>query len=408
MKIVSHKNRSIYAIADQIILSLLGLGASIVVARFAGKEQFGLYTLLFSIVLLVQGIQNSMWYSPLIALLARTADLELKNKYRMTAFKGSIGSMVILILLMAAGFLLLGNEKIIHGDPPSVIFAVSLASIGATLRDGLRAESYADGSSFSALKYTLIAASIQLTLILFVTMFGLMSANAVLTISGASLILSWMILSREKTPLLRASADYREFIEFSRWTLPSVGVNWAGGNIQNYFAARNFGLSVVAEVNAARLFLMPVGVAVTAWVNYFRPSVIRERASGNTLKARLIIKKSILIAVFLIPVYGVVIGSLSPVFSVVLGDEYPELRSLIFGWAVCFSLMAIRVIIFTELSADKQGVKLQFYFGLIGFCCAVLSMMAFLELGAVGVVISMCCLEVVQIILFLAYGRNRS
>ena len=402
----STKKSSLLAIIDQVLLSLLGLVASIAVAKYSGKEQFGAYTLQFSIVLLIQGIQNSMWFSPLVALISRPIDDDAKAAYKISAFRGSVLTILVLSCAAAIVSFMVGNRIGGGVGQITILIAVCVASMGATLRDGLRAENYAEGRSDLALRFTMIAAIIQVIAIFYLVMFELMTANAMLITSGVSLAIAWLIVATGSRASKKVSV-FSEFTKFSKWTLPSVGVSWGGGNIQNYFVARDFGVSTVAEVNAARLFLMPVGVAVTAWSNYFRPRIMKNNASGKKLEAQPIVNRSLLACIFFIPVYGAVVGWLSSFSTYLLGEDYRNLGGLVFGWAICFSLMAARVVFFTGLSSDERGVKTQFYFGLVGFVVAILSMLFFLSFGALGVVISMCLIEVTQIGLYFAFGRSK-
>ena len=64
---------------DQALLSALNFAIGLLFIRLASKEEYGLYTQFFGLLMLSQSLQNALTNSPLIALGAKLSDARMRT-----------------------------------------------------------------------------------------------------------------------------------------------------------------------------------------------------------------------------------------------------------------------------------------------------------------------------------------
>lgn len=385
------------AVADQAWLSLISLAVSIAFIREATKTEYGYYLLLAAPLLLVQGVQNAIVNSPLATILPAANDSE-KRHIKTTAISLHAYLALLAAVLGAAGLLLFGWIEDMELSI-LLILGFSLAIIGTIARESQRSLAYAQGLGIKALTGDLVYGLFLLAGIGLAIAGESLSAGAVLLLTGLAGVAP---LTTRVRGLSRPSIHpdvARQFWSCTRWALPSVIATWVSLNSYPYFAGTVLGVSSVADIGAARLFLMPIGLVMTAWGNWYRPRVSRWFSIGDIASVKRVTHTSLAIALGLMAAFAAILSTAYPWLEALLGAEYRNLQSLVLLWLLYFSLAACRNIYMATLMTDALGYKTLHHITWLGLILSLSGLAAVSKNGASWVIGVLCAIELSQAIL---------
>lgn len=383
------------AALDQAWLSLLNLSLALAFIRWGSKLDYGYYAMLQTPMLLAQGALNALVLSPLATRLPAAAEHERAAlrafALRAIGWLSAVAALLGALLLAAAGALWLDWVD------ATAAGAFGLAMAGLLLRDGVRAQAYAEGQAPRALRGDLLYGGLLLSgllgLILAerVALVPVMMAGAVAGL--APLLMGWRRSATEATP----GAEWREFWRLGRWALPGVAVTWVTLSAYPLVAGAVLGAGAAADISAARLFLMPAALGLVAWSNLFRPRFSRLFADGQRGEMARISRRSMALGGLALAVYAGLILAAYPWLSRLLGADYGELRLLVLAWAVYFMLAQLRGVFSASLMVSEAGYRQLHHMG----WCAMLLCLAGLALlaphGILWIVATLCAVELLQV-----------
>ena len=277
---------------DQALLSALSLAAAGLFIRFSSKENYGVYTLIAGLVLLGTGVQAALVTTPLTALGARMAAAE-RARFVAAAFR-------LQCLLALACSVLLSLVVALRGGSAWLALGAGVALAGGWMREFLRTVAFLDEQPARALTgdtvYVLLAAgglggAVWLT--------GTLSAPAALALVGAAALVPGPgllgFLRRGGGRLARGElrSTAKVLLRHGRWTLPGMTVTWGGNSGYAYVVALALGPEPVAELAAARLFVMPLNLIVAAWNRAFLPRAGACVGRGDVAGLHLLCRRSV-------------------------------------------------------------------------------------------------------------------
>ncbi|HZI89508.1 MAG TPA: hypothetical protein VFD83_03550, partial [Candidatus Polarisedimenticolia bacterium] len=128
-----------------------------------------------------------------------------------------------------------------------------------------------------------------------------------------------------------------------RWTIPNVVVTWMQGNSFPYFVAMFAGARGVADLSAARLFLMPISLLSVAWARVFQPQA-GERLAAAEPESVFAMARSGAAQLFLVGVtYGVLLFGIGALGGWrLLPDRYAGIVGVMVLWWVYFLVSCVR------------------------------------------------------------------
>lgn len=406
--------RSLVALGDQAILSGISLAVGLVFVASAPKDEFGLYNLLIGALALTQALQNAIVLSPMTTLIPRVA---AANRWQAISQVGVIHFFVATGVALVGGVAWFISAEVSHRGGLGVLVAVSLALavVGVWLRDWLRYVFLVQHDQLRMLCVSAaFAAALGIGMGLLVSKEEVAAANVLLAISAACALAVglglWMAALRR--PALGRSevrAIGEEFWTCGRWALPSVLVSWIYLNGMNFVLAWLHGSHAVADFNAARLLLMPLGFLIMAWSNVFRPRGSQLFAEGQVTRVFLVAGQSVLVLGGCVVLYSALVMLSLPLLErTVLGDDYRGLSAVSVAWAVYFLAVSVRSVWMACLLLVPHGYQLSFRYNviaaIIGAPIAVLLAYRYMALGAVcGLIL----IEVLQVWLYRSKGIPR-
>ena len=339
------KKDALFGIIDQGIISLSNLGIGFLLIKLTSKESYGLYGIGFAAILLFVGIANALVTTQMTIFAPEKLD---KLKYCSTMLAGQyiiffpLWCVFVTLSLSAYYVELISNEILTY------TLTVSITVMTAIFHEFMRRFFYIALTPFRVLQIDIVNVSIIMGCLSAAWYYQLnISHTTAIIIYGISaftagsvgLIISKLI---PKITLIEISASIKEAWHHGLWSLGGVIVTWLQS--QSYVALLSIMATTasIAEVNAAKLFLAPVGVISTSLGQVFTPRLAILRSSGeHTAITRLTLK----ILLLILTVIGIVV-----LITFLLKDyllerffpkDYADIGPLILWWAGVFVTQAL-------------------------------------------------------------------
>lgn len=392
------------ALADQAWLSLLNFAISLAFIWSASKTEYGYYILLMAPLLLIQSIQNAIVNSPLATFLPAATEAD-KPTLLITAASLHIYLALTCGLLGVLGLVVYGQVAELHVE--SLLLAgFVLAIAGTVARESQRSFAYVQGQGVRALVGDLIYGMVLLAGIALALAGGQLSAGLVLLLTGIAGLVPLFSRIGGFLGLKTHAEPMRQYWSCGRWALPSVVVTWISLSSYPYFAKHALGLAAVADIGAARLFLMPVGLMMTAWSNWYRPRISRWLASGNVDAVAGITRRSLLAGWALLAALGVLLALAYPLVEPLLGEQYLGLQPLVLMWLLYFAIGWARPVYTATLMTDARGYKILHHITWIALGLSLPGFVLLSHNGALWVVGVLCGVELMQTVFVIAKARQ--
>ncbi len=392
------------AVADQAWLSLLSFAISLAFIWGGTKAEYGAYLLLLAPLLLIQSVQYAIVNSPLATFLPAAAESE-KARLRTTAVTLHIYLALTCAVLGLVGLLIYGS--LAHFRVSALLLAgFALAIIGTIARESQRSFAYVQGQGVRALGGDLVYGAILLAGIGLAIAGSTLSASFVLMLTGIAGITP-LLMRIGKFEGLQTHADpIRQFWSCGRWALPSVIVTWVNLSSYPYFAGKALGIAAVADIGAARLFLMPIGLLMPAWSNWYRPRISRWSAAGDVNAIKRITHTSLLAGLAIMALLAVFFIVAYPFLEHWLGPQYQGLQPLVLMWLLFFALSLARNFYMATLMVDGGGYKILHHITWLALALALPGFVLLSPQGATWVVGVLCAVELVQMVLVVIKARQ--
>jgi O-antigen/teichoic acid export membrane protein len=342
---ITVRKDAILGFVDQGLISLSNLGISVLLIKLTGKESFGLYGIGFSIILLLVGVANAIITSQMAVWFPEKPD---KTKYCFAMLVGQcilfllIWSVFAIVCLVGLFLGLVSHETMVFA------FVISIVVMMATFHEFMRRYFYIALMPYRVLQIDVVNVLVIFSslLVAFVLHIGLTHVAAVMIYGVAALAAGAVgFLSTNlyrKVTFSEVGCFLTESWVHGKWALGGVVVTWV--QFQSYVAILSILASVssVAEANAARLFLAPVGIISTGLGQVFFPRLAILRASGEHSR---LIRMSRIILVFTISVICLIVLISFLIKDYVLANYFPRgyenIGSFILLWAVVFLTQAV-------------------------------------------------------------------
>ena len=337
------------SIIDQALLSGLNFLIGLALIRFATKDTYGLYSQLFGVGLLITTLLDALIGSALTTLSARLAAGE-RVLFVARAARIQWGASAVMALLTGVGVgvacavLELSAKPVLLG----LSFAVFAFALGCReyCRTALFIESRPEAVAKLDLVFVLVSVVGALSFLL-LDQIEVHQIFFLLALSNGSAALFesaflWRNAGAQST-WHNYIADARQLWGLSRWAVMGSVVGWLGNNSYLYFAGAMVGVAALADLNAARLLLIPVIVVTMAWARVARPAMGQMIASGENAKLhRFLWKSTLSIEVFAVAYVAILFLAFPWLIAHVFGAKYSGISSLMLMWGAYFAISCAR------------------------------------------------------------------
>jgi len=393
----------VFTLADQATISLLNVGVAALLIHFGDKTDYAVFALLFSSILLIQGIQRSLVTVPYTTLVNQS---DLREIHKEKAAKLSV--LISFFMSVLATFVFIATCWV--GDilfSYTTMLSFNIAVFGVLVRESVRAINYADKSPRTAFKGSFLFASVTAILLFSYSLgYSIDSAAVLFSFGFSGALASLPSLIKWSGSFSNFFDDcfsyFRELFVAGRYALQGAVLSWINNNSYNYIITIFFGTLAVADIAASRLFWMPIGLLIAGWGSLFRPYASSWFVKQDFHHTKRLIFLSSIAAVFILLVYGYFIGL---IFSGLkrLGylNDYGVINDYLPLWGFVFLMSFERSILSAALAVSSEGYKALSRVSIIGlFClCAFTPFLSGLESGYVLVYLGfvefaqvLCCL----------------
>jgi O-antigen/teichoic acid export membrane protein len=357
------------AIVDQVVLSGTNFLVGILLIRYATDRDYGLYVLVQSALLLVATIHNSWLMGPLAILTPKLApDERWRTIGSVKRTQRRILGLISVPLLLVPLFGYLTGK--LNGVLATVVAIGILAGWASLRRDYLRGVLLMYSRTQSLLGADSVYA---VTLLLGVIVALLFGKPVVVGATGALLIAS----------LAGAAAGHRSMAiapgwredgavtiwpgirNLGLWSLVGASIYWFLGQSFNYVLASRIDLKAVADINAARLLLMPAIVLTAGVAALLTPSAATWYAEIGLQRLVRRLLMFLLIVGFLEVVYfACVWSSRDWLFIDVLHKHIQDRDRLLILWAALAGVALLRDVLQCALIATGRLKSLAWQVGI--------------------------------------------
>jgi O-antigen/teichoic acid export membrane protein len=383
---------TLFSLADQGVVSLTTFLTGVLVARFASKEELGLYAIGFSCVLVAGNVQQALVSLPYMVHGAKVPEAER------AAYAGSSLLHQLAVAALTSAALAIGAWVAHLGGASSALtLLVVAAAVPFTLaRDFARHLLFVRLRFASALALDATVAGLQLAVVGSLAWRGLLTARSAYAAIGAACAVGALAagaLARRSFEVrpARAAADFRANWATARWSLASGLVGILGGQVYPWFLVALRGAAEAGAFAACAGIAFIANPLLLGLGNALAPRILHAYAARGAAGLREAVRQGTLL-------FGGVMCVVSPtllvaggfLLNVVYGARYQEygltvgLLSLaqaveVTSWPLSSALFAVEraraIVVASVVSlglALTVGVALVRSHGPTGVACALL------------------------------------
>ncbi len=342
----SLKIGALWSIGDQGLQSVTNLLTGLFLIRFASKEEYGLYGVAFALILFTLGIANALVMTQM-TVFAHSKPEKLRPAYCGSMLLMLLGVIGMIIMIVMGLISLVGESLPVAYTELATVFCLSFP--GIVLIEFVRRYLYlvfapkqifVMGLAFSTIYLGLLA-------LFYVNDFEQLHLLALGTNGIVALTISLLLVTlylrlplRQSTSLLFGSI--RESWRQGAWALGGVTVTALQSQGHVYLLASLQGAGAVAEANAARLILAPIGLIITSLGRVFMPRMAHLRSQGQDRQVMdLALKILVLVLICVVAYVALVSVSIDWILSF-FSEAYKSLAWLVFLWAIAIACEALR------------------------------------------------------------------
>lgn len=388
------KSKSIFALLDQGIVSITNFSSGVIVGRLAGPEELGLYSLGFTLILLLTTLQDTLTTTPYMVYNPRLSPEHKPYYFGSTLVHHLAVSFLSTVLLALASLLLF----IFQPDYRIGIVLLSLSMVFFFIvsREYLRKIYFANLNIRLPFFFDAFSSVIQLSTLLILAKTDRLSAVtaywAIGLAAGAILVfLAGSVRTRCQIKMSRVREDFRHNWGFGRWLLISAALFALTMNVYPWLLAMFHG-AASAGVWAACIGLTALGNPILLGMqNVIGPRVCHAFANEDLQSLRREVNSSATIfGAILTPIVVLLVAGGGMLVAWIYGDAYLGngaivvvlscnmlLTAVIFPFSrALFALgrtdLDLRINIIGLIPLVTVGIFLTWKFGALGAACGLL------------------------------------
>jgi O-antigen/teichoic acid export membrane protein len=337
--------QGIFTLADQMVASITTFLTGVLVGRICTTEDFGYYTLGFSLYTLLLTLQNSMVTTPFQIYYPRlraTSEERFIGSYLIQQAVLGLGVAALTACGAAFAWLALGNTRMAN-----LLLALALAMEFLLLRDFIRQLFFARLAARGVLAFDAAVAIGQLSAIAVLAKMGwLGGATAYLALGLTCLLAACIWYSRNQKHLklgLRAAWDqFGEHWPAVKWLLAS-GLLWSvSTNLYAWLLAGFHGAASAGVWGAALGIAMIINPLTIGAQNFLAPRIARAYAEDGVSALNRFLLQSTTVYAGSLVLFSLVMAFLGdPLVTLIYGDKYQGTGIVVAIIALNFALNAV-------------------------------------------------------------------
>lgn len=399
-----------WALFDQALVSGANFLTGVLLVRYLGVDQYGLFVLLWMIVQFSMSLQNAMVVSPMLSI-APKVESDQQAEYLSTTLSMQIGFCIILSL-----FALLAQLFPVVWMPQwwsqELVLPLTVCAITFQLQDYLRRNMFARLRAAHAFGIDLVAYGGQvLLLVIFLSGIATIS-NALWLIStalGISTVLGFLLLGsgpRVSIAVIKATT-FRHWIS-SRWLVGAAVLQWLSGNYFLIAAGSLLGPAAVGGIRAAQNLLGVTHIMFQGLENVVPGEASRKFRESGASGLRRYLRKVLLLLLILTAAAALFMAIFTePLFTAVYGQLDPNSQKAMFWYVPIYILVAACLPYRAGLRTIEKtrSVFISYVFGTVFSMLAANYLVT--EFAVHGVMFGMLIIQVIMVaVLALSFKRG--
>jgi O-antigen/teichoic acid export membrane protein len=294
-------NQGFFSLADQAVASITNFATGVIIARASSKEEFGLYMLGFSLILLVTDLQTALIATPYMVYGPRLKGDAHARYAGSTLIHQVVFSLFTMLALVAAA--LVSRHGIgPHGLEP-VLWALAAVVGLIMLREFVRRICFARLKLGTAFLFDACIGTTQIGGLLLFAHFGMLSAGKAYWFIGVVCglaVASWLWFDRKtyRLQLDHSVADLKTNWVFGKWVFASGLLSTASTNLYPWLLAIFHGPAAAGTFAACLGVVSASNPVLLGIQNIIGPKIAHEfAAKGPEALRRLVLRLSALVAV---------------------------------------------------------------------------------------------------------------
>jgi O-antigen/teichoic acid export membrane protein len=387
------------------MLSITNFSIGILLAKFASKEEYGIFVLFFSFVGFLSGFHNAFFTSPLMVLAGQKKESE-RTPY-VVSISIARNYFFVPVLIIFSASLVLYNLYFLH-DASYILLSIFISLVIMMFT----AKEYERTVHFTLLNTNVI---FMMDLAMMVTVFsgilipiilGKINAFNGLLILCAGYTASYTYAKiknpyKDRRKLIIKEA-LKENIKYGKWLMLGIFSSIFQNRAYIYITTAFLGLSALADVSASRLFMMPMMLLSGSVIKIMiaKGSILVSEHEHQKFKKFILYFMAILSLACML--YIGIILLLSDTLIGFLGAKYMNTKGLIAIWGVYVLIMTLKSMLTTGIIVYKR-FRAQAIFDLIGAITVIVSCVILVNyIGSSGAIVSLIAGELI-ILLFYVY-----
>ncbi|WP_460226149.1 lipopolysaccharide biosynthesis protein [Aurantivibrio infirmus] len=342
------KNTSI-AILDQAILSATNFAINVLLIRYLPIDEFGVYVIVFSLLLFVSSVQAALVCSPLIVIVPQRKE-RLGENFIGSIFYGYafLCFSIVCLIQLSHAMSKFGFDWVYDSTLVNILSVTSVFYLGQLF---IRSVLLSKFRFLSALINDLIISSLQILFIIILVKAESLEINSIFLSLSFSAFASFIYGLFQCRRYLKSPKSSRVLIDCIRnlnhgkWLLGSNLIGWSRTNIINYAALFMLGPVAPAVIRTLQTIFGPLNLGLLSM-----ESVIPQYCSrlyldrGFSALASAIVKVSFF-ALALVVFYYIVVVSFGPlILRSFFGEKYVEYSSLVWLVGVQYLFIVLQIV----------------------------------------------------------------
>ena len=381
------------ALADQAIISAANFITAILLARFLGLGEFGVYTLAFLGIDFLHTLQHSVIVAPLMSLLPKI-DAPGKRRYLDTLIVVQfLFTAVILCLALAVMATVGWADKAWQGN--GLLWPFAAAALGSQLQMFLRRYMFATGANWAAMLSDTLRYPVQIGVLAYFLTTRKMDAASTLYVVATCAAFGTVVALGRLRPLAVSIRSLHDTVarnwQFARWYLGSEIMRWATGQLYVVMTGALLGPVAVGAMRATQNLVAPCHILILGLENVIPIRASEHFNSGQIRKLVGYLKQISIFGGGVVVIFLMTIA-IAPMFwlHLVYGKMYGQYSYLVLWWVMIYLVSffhtplycGLRAVEDTRMIFRSQAVMtvwtilsaypLIYYFGIAGSVAGIL------------------------------------
>jgi O-antigen/teichoic acid export membrane protein len=246
--------REIWALTDQSVVSATNFLTNVMLLRFMGLREFGIFSLAWMSVLFVNSLQAALIIAPMMSIGPKQEEKDRPSYFGAVVFQELVLVSFCFVLVFAA--LKVSSRYFLHADLQQLALPLAVSAFAYQAQDFVRRYFFSTRQSSHALADDALSYLTQLPILFLLHRMGyLNSATALWVMAGTSilgLVLGWFWMEPLEFHQEWIRTISRRHWNISRWLSVSSLLQWTSGNLFIIAAPVYYGAAAAGVLRASQ------------------------------------------------------------------------------------------------------------------------------------------------------------